>query len=486
VSAARKSRWKRVLTGTLVVAVAIGAWVGWDRVRPLPEPTVGDATRGEIAFYESDLGSSNYSSLPRVAFEAIPVVFPELLPEGWEGVGIFWKDADHDQPPVGFVRTSILGIEAYAPNCAVCHAGKFNGQVVAGLPNLDFDVQLLTHTLQTALLSGRLTVDAVNEVATKNGRPMGAIDRAKLGVVLGIAKAAFAKRPVGWFHNDVGPGRSDALAGWKRTLGVNDEHTITWVDLPAIFNQRLKQKTLYDGSVTGDFAARIMLTELQKGRPIREPLLHREVFDDLVAYMEKKLEPPKYPFPVDATLAQTGRTVFEKTCSKCHGTYGENPTYPNKRIDVERVGTDPERALAMTDGVVKALEAHEYKRFLKVEPKLAYMPPALNGVYMTAPYLHNGSVPTLWHMLQDPEKRPLAFYRRWNEFDPKHVGIACEEVKVDDGVECAPDPTQKKHDPRTVFRYDTRKKGNRNTGHPFASTLSDDEKTALLEYLKTI
>src|SRR5262249_40132114 len=78
------------------------------------------------------------------------------------------------------------------------------------------------------------------------------------------------------------------------------------------------------------------------------------------------------------------------------------------------------------------------------------------------------------------------FYRRWNEFDPKHVGIACEEVKTNDGVECAPDATQKKHDPRTVYRYDTRKNGNRNTGHPFGSTLSEDEKTALLEYLKTI
>jgi hypothetical protein len=354
------------------------------------------------------------------------------------------------------------------------------------MPNLNLDVQLLTHTFQTALATDRLTVDAVAGVVEKKGPKLGPIDRLALGFMLDRAKAAFAKRPQDWYHDDVGPGRSDALAGWKRALGLH-EHDITWVDLPPIFNQRLKQKTLYDGSITGDMAARVMLTELQKGRPFRDPLLHREVFDDLVAWMNV-LTPPKYPFDVDAKAADTGRALFETNCSSCHGTYGEHPTYPNKRIDLARVGTDDERAKAMTEGVVTALHttAKTYEPFLTIEPRRAYMPPTLNGVYLTAPYLHDGSVPTLWHLLQPAAKRPVAFYRRWNEFDPKHVGIVCNEVPVADGTECTPDATQKKHDPRTVWRFDARKVGDRNIGHEFGTDLSDDEKAALIEYLKTI
>jgi hypothetical protein len=62
----------------------------------------------------------------------------------------------------------------------------------------------------------------------------------------------------------------------------------------------------------------------------------------------------------------------------------------------------------------------------------------------------------------------------------------CDEVQGESGLECTPDATQKKHDPRTVWRFDARKIGNRNTGHTFGTSLSDDEKTALIEYLKTI
>ena len=482
----RISFWRGVLGIVLVGAAAFGGWRAWERFRPLPAPTQGDATRGGVAFYDSDLGSALYSSLPRAVFEAMPEIFPDLLPDGWEGVGLFWRDGGHDGPPVGTVRASVFGLEVYSPNCAICHAGKFNGKIVAGMPNLDLDIQLLTHTLQTALDSGRLTVDAIDEVARKHGRALGTFDRISTAFILDRMKATFAKGPKDWYHDDVGPGRSDALAGWKRALGVRDEHGITWVDLPPIFNQRLKERTLYDGSITGDMSARVMLTELRKGRPARDLLLHREVFDDLVAWMDV-LTPPPYPFAIDRDLAMRGKSTFETTCSTCHGTYGEHPTYPNKRIDLSRVDTDSERASAMTQGVVDALEHYDsLKGILHIEPRAAYMPPALDGVYLTAPYLHDGSVPTLWHLLQAPEKRPNVFYRRWNEFDPKRVGIVCDEVQGESGLECTPDATQKKHDPRTVWRFDARKIGNRNTGHTFGTSLSDDEKTALIEYLKTI
>ena len=52
-------------------------------------------------------------------------------------------------------------------------------------------------------------------------------------------------------------------------------------------------------------------------------------FRDLQAYL-MSLEPPKYPFPIDAAKAERGKVVFEKTCARCHGTYGPGGRVPQQ------------------------------------------------------------------------------------------------------------------------------------------------------------
>lgn len=94
----------------------------------------------------------------------------------------------------------------------------------------------------------------------------------------------------------------------------------------------------------------------------------------------------------------------------------------------------------------------------------------LNGVWSSAPYLHNGSVPTLWELLQPPGKRTTDFYVGSRQFDPVAVGFRSLESEGD-----------VKH-----FRFDTRVPGNSNAGHPFGTTLSDADKWRLIEYLKTL
>jgi len=106
-----------------------------------------------------------------------------------------------------------------------------------------------------------------------------------------------------------------------------------------------------------------------------------------------------------------------------------------------------------------------------------YKARALNGIWATAPYLHNGSVPTLYDMLlpaSDPEEgctaekcRPDKFYVGSPVFDPEKVGF---------------DPSGETGG--KVF--DTSIPGNRNSGHPFGTKLSDQERLDLIEYLKTL
>ncbi|HEY2387080.1 MAG TPA: di-heme-cytochrome C peroxidase [Candidatus Binatia bacterium] len=111
--------------------------------------------------------------------------------------------------------------------------------------------------------------------------------------------------------------------------------------------------------------------------------------------------------------------------------------------------------------VQKALD--ELREQLAVVP-VKYKPRPLNGIWATAPYLHNGSVPTLADLL-DPDHRPKSFYVGSREFDPVKVGFRSDE---------SPGAT----------KFDTTIDGNHNTGHLYGAGLSDTERRQLLEYLK--
>ena len=97
----------------------------------------------------------------------------------------------------------------------------------------------------------------------------------------------------------------------------------------------------------------------------------------------------------------------------------------------------------------------------------AYKARPLNGIWATGPFLWNGSVPTLYDLLLPAEKRPKKFYVKSIEFDPVKVGF--ETQKVD-----------------RAFLFDTSKPGNLNVGHEYGTHLSDEDRWALVEYLKSL
>lgn len=101
-------------------------------------------------------------------------------------------------------------------------------------------------------------------------------------------------------------------------------------------------------------------------------------------------------------------------------------------------------------------------------PFLGYIARPLNGIWATAPYLHNGSVPSLYDLLLPQEQRPTTFYTGSHEFDPSRVGYLT-----------APGPDN-------AFLFDTHLEGNSNAGHDFAREYDESQRLALLEYLKTL
>lgn len=102
---------------------------------------------------------------------------------------------------------------------------------------------------------------------------------------------------------------------------------------------------------------------------------------------------------------------------------------------------------------------------------LKYKARPLNGIWATAPYLHNGSVPNLWSLLLPPEERPETFWVGSHKFDPKRVGFVTSRGKSRFRV--------KGKDGKIT-------EGNSNLGHPWGTMLSEADRWALVEYMKTL
>jgi len=134
-----------------------------------------------------------------------------------------------------------------------------------------------------------------------------------------------------------------------------------------------------------------------------------------------------------------------------------------ERLKKERPGLDTS-AIAWESGR-KARPAWRIAYANQQTKELGYPAKPLSGIWATAPYLHNGSVPTLADMLAPPAQRPQAFLLGTRQYDPKKLGYRTDQPG---------------------FTYNTTKKGNSNMGHPFGTTLKPEEKEDLLEFLKRL
>jgi hypothetical protein len=111
-----------------------------------------------------------------------------------------------------------------------------------------------------------------------------------------------------------------------------------------------------------------------------------------------------------------------------------------------------------------------------VDPQ-GYVAPPLVGIWASAPYLHNGSVPTLWHLLR-PDQRLAIWKRTEDGYDTTRVGLEVEELKKLPATVKVPSERRR--------YFETRLKGKSAIGHDYPSALSEEEKISLLEYLKTL
>ena len=295
-----------------------------------------------------------------------------------------------------------------------------------------------------------------------------------------------------------GPGRVDAFGAARNLLFPKSamrmqspvSFPFIW-DVPDTTQQRAGTEAVwihYDGN-TNSILERNIGQALGMGAvfdpktwesTLRIGNLHR------LEVLTHKLKAPVWPEDmfgtVDHAKAQAGEKIFNDTCRDCH---------QNRLYALTDVGTDPQRANSfgqpVTGGVpfptavkpiLDGLKARAFtddqisaadQAGMDANPVIwrktgQYLARPLTGVWATAPYLHNGSVPTLWHLVH-PEQRPAKFIMGNREYDAGKLGYAT------DG---------------SGWTFDTSQPGNSNIGHTYGTNLSEEQKTALLEYLKTI
>jgi mono/diheme cytochrome c family protein len=367
------------------------------------------------------------------------------------------------------------GVEIVSSNCLTCHAQKLDGEIIVGLGNA----------------FGDFTED-----------PSGMALRAGTYVRGSVETKA-------WEH------WADRLAGiapyiQTRTVGVNPAPNLTWalmahrdpetlawsnepliepppsdplpISVPPWWGMAKKNAMFYTTIGRGDHSRFMLLASMLCVESVEEAREIGEYAPHVRAYINS-LEAPPYPYQIDGSLAAEGEEVYARGCSACHGTYGAEETYPNRVYSLDEVGTDPAYATEATDGsrdrFYEWLARSPYGDAETAAPAPGYIAPPLDGIWATAPYLHNGSVPDMATLLRS-ETRPT--YWRYEmeprRYDPDAMGWAFERVETGHAVTADPDLRKQ--------IYDTTLRGYGNEGHAYSDPLSDADRAALLEYLKTL
>ena len=351
------------------------------------------------------------------------------------------------------------GNGGWVMNCLACHAGKVAGRVIPGLPNSHFVLATLTEDVRTLKL--------------QMGKPLTHLDLGSLKIPLGQSRGTTNSVV---FGVALGALRDDDLNLRRDVKPPKLLHHD--VDAPPFWNIRRKQHLYSDGFASKSPRPLLQFVMLPQnsGATLRS---WEGDFRDILAWIES-LESPPYPWKIDPQLAETGRIAFEQKCTRCHGTYGKNASYPERIVPIDLVQTDDVRLKSLSVEYRKGMRGSwfgDYGKAAYIDNPGGYVAPPLNGIWATAPYLHNGSVPTLWHLLH-PDQRPAVWKRTEDGYDQVNVGL---EVST---FEALPADVKSAAEKRDFF--DTHLTGKSAVGHSFPDELTEDEKHAVLEYLKTL
>ncbi len=470
-ASSRRSRRRWLIIVVLLIIVALVAWYQLLREVSLEHAAIDDH------FKYGSIGVEAASGAPYWVWYVLPSVCGDGLTgrEGYARFGFIWED---EQPgPIGMpVKT--IGFQRIGVSCSLCHTATYRetadaaSQIVLGAPNSTIDMRSYLQFLLSCAADPRF--NASNVIAEIDEvYDLSIIERLLYRfLIIPQTKAALLRQKIqlGWIDQKPawGSGRQDPFNPAKvQILQLPFDDSIGNSDIPPLWNFSRRPGGAYHWDGLNTSLTEVFLNSgIGNGasaKTIDLPALQR------IQDWATALPAAVYPFSVDQDLVVKGRPLFDEHCADCHAFEGRKTGKP---VPLSIVNTDRHRLGTWSAATAQAfndLDLYPW-RYTGFRDTYGYVAVPLDGIWIRGPYLHNGSVPTLADLLKTPARRPAVFYTGYNVYDQESVGFVAHGAEAE----------------HAGWRFDITVPGNANSGHIWGTDLSDDEKAALVEFLKTL
>lgn len=518
-----------------VIALAFGAAIL--RANPYWFVALAErlAVRTPVEKLESDAEFFRYGAIGNEAGEGLPFKIWAVLPnvcrhlmpsgrvEGYKAFGFTYerdKSGGERETPIGLSRTrlgpgsKLLDTEVLAINCATCHVqtwklpGEAEAKIFVGGSNNRLDAQAYTRFMAACAESSTFEEEAILREMQARFPDTRWFERQMFRHLLIPVTRELMRAELGerfhwtWSRPAWGPGRLSPFNPVKfRYLEQPVDDTIDHSDVMPAWNASEKEAMRrptpwhWDG-LSWDLREVVVNSALGDG--VTRFGYSDKTMDRLVGYL-RQLKSPKAPLALDEAIRSQGEALFKAECASCHARGGAEVM---TIVPKERIGTDAGRIAMWTpasaaaynnfdkggapvsgswvggkiDNVLDLLAGRPhglpwvFEQFQKHE---GYLAQPLDGIWLTGPYLHNGSVPTLDDLLKPVGDRPKAFVRGGDDIDLQRGGYVSPV--------CVPGSYR-----GADFCYDTTLRGNGNGGHEYGTRLTPAERRALVHYLLTL
>lgn len=429
----------------LLVVLAVAGGVAYREARRFAARDVTPRYDDPAELFKyGSIGAEARYGIPWHIWRVLPTVCAPLVPNypgrrGWENFGFFYERTDSPRPIGVSYREKPIGLVGL--NCAACHAGVVRFEqggarnLVLGMPAHQVDLAGYVNFLVACAESPAFEDKPLFE-AMRRDPSFGRFDEwiYRRHDVIARTRAAIreARAAMKWMDRPsvLGPGRIDLPGMLAAAVGdpANPRAATEHMSL-FLLDKRRGQPLGWDGRFeTPEAAARAMaLAAGATPGSIEQPTIDR-----VLAFFARR-EPPAWPRPLAEGLLRDGKAIFDARCAGCHVT-----------------GRD-------SGGRVLPLD----------------------GLWLRAPYLHNGAVPTLKELLSPPGERPTRVVAGNDLYDFESIGFRsrgchpgetgpCFETEIGGSVRLTTD------------------EGNDAAGHLHGADLPPADRAALLEYLKTL
>lgn len=437
-----------------------------------------------------------------------------------------WRKTGDVRLPLSDTRFTREGAEIVNVNCFGCHAGVVAGQVVAGLGSVHVDLASFAASTRKLIkkwnnpIAGpilRLMLNKSEQYTLVNF--MNYYSTIVLPVMQSQARGENYGPWVVWQHiarmSNPAEGMDTVPYDQRGPLENYLQQPLPPVDPSPWWNIKYKERNFWTQDVNLSSLPTFALNLMDTDPAATDTFNDRMERTRLHLAFAAQTVPPPYPKrdEQDMALVAKGRALFhgeqalangqKLPCQGCHGQYdsdGRLLNFPNRGIvELSVIGTDPAYATLLHDKFKPLYDHFEKSRFIPSGssnarwPAVAgYAPPPLKGIWASAPYFHNGSVATVYEVLNSKARRtfwgknldPFAYDDKWLG----HAALNFNAAQVASMRQAA----QSSKDPMSAASLqarqimDTTAFGRRNTGHTFGDGMNDDERMAVIEFLKRL